>query len=168
MPITPMHLLVASPVKALVPHRFSLSIFPLTNLLIDLEPITCFVVTLEPRHLFFHTIIGATLMAFISATYGIKVCAKAIDIWNDEVRGNLEAKWLTFDKTISKTSAWISALIGAWSHLLLDSFMHNDIKPLSPFTDANLLLGTISVSLLHSICLGLGLIGILMLIIKRS
>jgi hypothetical protein len=118
--------------------------------------------------MFLHTIIGSTLVAIISATYGRAICERAIEIWNTEIRGNYEAKWLTFDKIISKTSAWIGSLVGAWSHLLLDSFMHFDIKPLSPFTNKNLLLGTISVGWLHAICIVLGLIGSLLLIIKRT
>ena len=55
-----------------------------------------------------------------------------------------EVKWLG-KASIGNTAAWSGALIGAWSHLLLDSFMHEDIKPFSPFTDANPLLGVISV-----------------------
>ncbi len=167
MPITPFHLIAASPIKAIAPKKFSWIIFSLTNTVIDLEPITCFLITLEPRHIFFHTITGATLVAIFAATYGRKICEMAIEIWNAEIRGNYESKWLTFDKNISKTSAWTGALLGAWSHLLLDSFMHFDIKPLSPFTDNNLLLGTISVGWLHAICVGLGLIGFLLLILKR-
>ena len=168
MPITPFHLIAIGPVKAMVPNKFSWAVFSLTNILIDLEPITCFLITLEPRHMFLHTIIGSTSVAIISATYGRAICERAIEIWNEEIRGNLEAKWLTFDIKISKTSAWIGALFGAWSHLILDSFMHFDIKPLSPFTEANLLLGEISVVWLHTICLGLGLIGFLFLIILRK
>ena len=118
--------------------------------------------------MFFHTLIGATLVAFVSATYCKGFCERAIQIWNAEIKVNPEAKWLTFDTHISKTSAWTGALVGAWSHLLLDSFMHFDIKPLSPFTDNNLLLDTISVGWLHAICVGLGLIGFLFLIIKRT
>lgn len=168
MPITPFHLIAISPVKAMVPNKFSWTVFSLTNILIDLEPITCFLITLEPRHMFLHTIIGSTLVAIISATYGRAICERAIEIWNTEIRGNHEVKWLTFDKNISKISAWTGALIGAWSHLLFDSFMHFDIKPLSPFTNKNLLLGTISVGWLHDICILLGLIGFLLLIIKRT
>lgn len=166
MPVTPFHLIAASPIKAIAPNKFSWAVFCLTNIVIDLEPITCFLITLEPRHLFFHTIIGATLVAIFAATYGRKLCEIAIEIWNEEIKGNLEAKWLTASKKISKAAAWSGALIGAWSHLLLDSFMHDDIKPLSPFTGSNLLLGTISIGWLHAICAGLGLIGFIWLLIK--
>jgi hypothetical protein len=117
--------------------------------------------------MFFHTIIGATLVAIFSATYGKKLCEMAIEIWNEEIKGKPEEKWLTADKSISKTAAWSGALIGAWSHLLLDSFMHFDIHPLSPFTEANQLLGAISIGWLHTICVTSALIGLLLLLIRR-
>ncbi len=117
--------------------------------------------------MFFHTFVGASLVATISAIYGRRICMIAIDIWNQEMSGAVESRWLITNRIINKTSAWVGALTGAWSHLLLDSFMHNDIKPLSPFTDTNLLLGLINVGWLHVICVGLGLIGFLLLIIKR-
>jgi hypothetical protein len=167
MPITPFHLIAITPVKAIIPKHFSWSVFVLTNIVIDLEPITLFLITLNPQHLFFHTIIGATLIAVLCATLGKRWCEIAIEIWNEEIRGKPEAKWFTSKEKISKTSAWSGALIGAWSHLLLDSFMHDDIKPLSPFTDANILFGLISISWLHTICLVIGVAGAIVLLIKR-
>ena len=117
--------------------------------------------------MFLHTIIGATLVAIFSATYGRKLCEIAIDIWNEEVRGNPEAKWLTCDRYIPKAAAWTGALLGAWTHLLLDSFMHFDIKPLSPFTDVNPLLGLISIGWLHAICTLSALLGLSIYLIRK-
>lgn len=166
MPITPFHLLAVTPIKAIAPKHFSWSVFCLTNILIDLEPITCFIVTLEPRHMFFHTIIGATLVAILAATYGRKFCEIAIDIWNEELKGNPEEKWLSCDRYINKTAAWVGALLAAWSHLLLDSLMHFDIHPLRPFTDANPFLGVISVGWLHVVCVILGAFGLFLIIYR--
>ncbi len=167
MPITPFHLIAITPVKAIAPKHFSWSIFVLTNVIIDLEPITLFLVTMNPQHLFFHTILGATLIAVLCAHFGRKWCELAIEIWNDEIRGKPEARWFNSERKISKTAAWSGALIGAWSHLLLDSFMHDDIKPLSPFTDLNVLLGTISIGWLHTACVISGFIGLIILTTKR-
>ena len=157
MPVTPFHLLAITPIKAIAARKFSWSIFALVNVVIDLEPISYFLITLSPEHHFFHTIIGATLIAVLAAVYGRGFCEGAIKIWNDEIK----SKWLIAEPNISIVAAWSGALIGAWSHLLLDSFMHDDIKPLSPFTDSNLLLGTIPIATLHTICLASGLIGLL-------
>lgn len=167
MPITPFHLIAITPVKAIAPKHFSWSVFVITNIVIDLEPISLFLITMNPQHLFFHTIIGATLIAGLCATFGKRWCELAIEIWNDEIRGKPEARWFTSERKISKTAAWSGALIGAWSHLLLDSFMHDDIKPLSPFTDANVLYGTISIGWLHTVCFSLGILGFILLIFLR-
>lgn len=168
MPVTPFHLIAVTPIKAIAPRQFSWSVFALTNIVIDLEPISVFLITLEPRHLFFHTIIGASLVATFCATIGRGWCESAIKIWNEEIRAKPEESWLKSDPSISKFSAWFSALIGAWSHLLLDSFMHDDIRPLHPFTDANVLLGKVSIGELHAICMATGLVGLLWLIFSRS
>ncbi len=168
MPITPFHLIAITPVKAIAPKHFSWSVFVLTNIIIDLEPITLFLVTMNPQHLVFHTILGATLIAVLCASFGKKWCELAIEIWNDEIRGKPEAKLFTSERKITKTAAWSGALIGAWSHLFLDSFMHDDIKPMSPFTDSNVLFGTISIGWLHTICLIVGGIGILFILKKNK
>lgn len=92
MPVTPFHIIAAYPIKAIAPTKLSWTVFCLTNILIDLEPITCFMITLEPRHMLLHTIIGSTLVAIISATYGRATCEPAIEICNEEIQCNLEAK----------------------------------------------------------------------------
>ena len=164
MPITPFHLLVITPVKAIAPRKFSWAVFALVNVLIDVEPITYFLITLNPEHRFFHTIIGATLIAVLAAVYGRKFCEVAISIWNAEIK----SKWLVADASISKVAAWSGALIGAWSHLLLDSFMHDDIKPLSPFSDSNFLLGILPIATLHTICVVSGFIGLAAMFMLRD
>jgi membrane-bound metal-dependent hydrolase YbcI (DUF457 family) len=54
---------------------------------------------------------------------------------------------------------FLSAFIGSFSHVLLDSIMHWDVEPLFPFTLDNPFLGLISVSVLHKLCLYSGLVG---------
>ena len=161
MPVTPFHLLAIIPLKAIAPHRFSWGVFALTNVAIDLEPITYYLITLYPSHRFFHTIIGATLIAILCATYGRRLCELAIKTLHGELQDK-EVKWLG-KASIGNTAAWSGALIGAWSHLLLDSLMHEDIKPFSPFTDANPLLGVISVGTLNALCVVSGLLGVVLL-----
>jgi membrane-bound metal-dependent hydrolase YbcI (DUF457 family) len=57
----------------------------------------------------------------------------------------------------SKTTAWVSALVGTLSHIALDSIMHADFEALWPFVAGNRVQGVIStmgfmslVLLLHS------------------
>lgn len=165
MPVTPFHIVAAAPIKAFAPRKFSWMVFALTNILIDLEPITCYLITLEPRHLFFHTVIGATLVAVFAATIGKVWCEKAMELWNEE---DQMGSWTISDTFIPKQSAWIGALLGAWTHLLLDSFMHDDITPLSPFSMANPLLGKIDILTLHITCIIFGIIGAVIIFARKT
>ncbi len=165
MPITPYHLIIATPIKALLPRQFSWSVFCLTNIIIDLEPITFFIITLEPRHLFLHTIIGAIGVAYFSATIGRHWCEKALIIWNEEIK---EGRWVVANTSIPFKSALMGAFTGGWSHLLLDSFMHDDIEPLSPFLNSNPLLGLINIIELHLLCVITGIIGIGLLLMRNK
>lgn len=51
------------------------------------------------------------------------------------------------------------ALAGTLSHVALDSLMHHDIRPLAPFSEANGLLGAVSLDTLHLACVVAGVAG---------
>jgi membrane-bound metal-dependent hydrolase YbcI (DUF457 family) len=63
-------------------------------------------------------------------------------------------------RDLSVSSVIAGALLGAWSHVLLDSIMHADITPLAPFSDDNALHGAISLRALHLSCVVAGAIGL--------
>ena len=48
--------------------------------------------------------------------------------------------------------------------MLLDSIMHTDARPFAPFSDVNGMLHIISVTQLHMVCVGLGIVGGLILL----
>jgi hypothetical protein len=54
--------------------------------------------------------------------------------------------------------------MGTYSHVLFDSNMRTDVRPLYPFGDVNDLAGIISVEELDALCLPLGVIGVLMIL----
>ena len=60
---------------------------------------------------------------------------------------------------IDTTSVFVGALMGAGSHLVLDSFMHWDVRILAPFGDTNILFGLLEWDALNWMCLGAGVIG---------
>ena len=64
-----------------------------------------------------------------------------------------QATWLGVETKVSRFSVWYGALIGAWSHVLLDSIMHHDVVPFAPLTQANALVGLVSISNLYLTCL---------------
>ena len=160
MPFTPFHIVAGASIKSVAPKQFSWSIFTLTNIVMDFEPLYYFLTIGELAHRFFHTIIGASIIAVISVIAGKPICEMCLKIWNNGLAKD-DIKWLGTGLKISYSSAWLGALIGVYSHLLLDCLMHSDIHPLSPFIEANYLLEAVSLETLHAICwssLGLGVV----------
>ena len=167
MPFTPFHIIAAAPIKAIIPRHFSWSIFTLTNIIIDLEPITYFIFTGVPSHKFFHSILGATLLGLICALYFRKLCGNYIMKWNRNLHP-IDRKWLEVKNyKIHLFEGITGGLIGAWSHLILDSLMHHDIKPLWPFMTNNSLLGLLSPDLILYFCSGLFITGIVIFLYRR-
>lgn len=62
-------------------------------------------------------------------------------------------------KPIGWAVAFVSALVGTYSHIGLDALMHADMNPVWPLAYGNDLLGVISVEMLHSLCVISGLLG---------
>jgi hypothetical protein len=158
MPFTPFHIVAGASVKSIAPKHFSWSVFTLTNILMDCEPLYYFFTTGELSHKFFHTIIGASLIAIVCATMGKPLCEFSLKLWNSGLEPD-DKKWLGSEMKISNLSAWIGAVIGAYSHLLLDSIMHQDMHPFHPFNETNPLLEIISLAHLHILCASLLVIG---------
>ena len=53
--------------------------------------------------------------------------------------------------------------MGSYSHIVLDSLMHPDIRPFTPMSDSNLLFHAVSLSALHWGCLAAGVVGLAIL-----
>jgi membrane-bound metal-dependent hydrolase YbcI (DUF457 family) len=66
------------------------------------------------------------------------------------------------------TSATVGAFIGTYSHVFLDSIMHSDVQPFSPFSSQNPLHHIVSWLTLHALCLVLGVVGALYLSIRKN
>ena len=139
MPLTPFHIVAGASVKSMFPRYFSWSVFTLTNILIDTEVLYYLITTGEFSHKFFHTILGASLIAIICATLCKPVCELGL----------------------------IGAFTAAYTHLILDSVMHADIAPLSPFTNINNILGIITIENLQYICLGSFIFGLIIYLVRK-
>lgn len=151
MPFTPIHMGPGILVKALLQGGFSLMVFGWTQIVMDIQPLIVMITGEGHLHGFTHTYIGAILIAFFSALtgkhlseLGLKILKLSKDIKPIDI-----AWWVVF----------LSAFIGSFSHVLLDSIMHSDVEPFFPFTLDNQFLGLISVSVLHKVCLYSGLVG---------
>ena len=170
MPLTPFHIVAGASVKSVFPKYFSWSVFTLTNIIIDTEVLYYLFTTGELSHKFFHTILGASLIAIICATLGKPICELGLRICNNTLQNEKSLKslrWLSTDVKINTISSLIGAFAGAYTHLILDSVMHRDVVPLSPFTNINNLLGIISIENLQYACLGSFIIGLIIYIVRK-
>jgi hypothetical protein len=166
MPFTPLHLGPGAALKAALGRRFSFSVFALSQVLIDLEPGARMLLDAEPLHPHLHTYAGATAVALASAVLGKPVCEWALRTWNRQLSAS-QARWLGVETSIRRVALWTGALLGAYSHVLIDSIMHADIRPLRPFAQGNRLLGYVSIEELHLWCIALGIAGIAVLMLSR-
>ena len=60
---------------------------------------------------------------------------------------------------ISWVVVFVSAFLGAFSHVFIDSIMHSDVRPFYPLTDENIFLQLVSTGMLHILCLVSGVVG---------
>jgi hypothetical protein len=140
----------------------SFTAFGLANGLIDLEPIANFVLTGDPAHRFFHTFIGATIAALLSVWPGRRLCEGMLRWWNSRL-SPAQARYLAVEPNIGIGATVAGAALGAYSHIVFDSFMHVDVLAFAPFSERNALQGLISIEALHLGCVAAGLVGLVAL-----
>lgn len=130
----------------------------MANVLIDIEPLYYMLTHQERLHRFFHTYVGASLVAL--ATYALFLACRwfARKFWLPN-----PFQW----QTLSHWAVAIGAVAGTYSHIVLDSIMHTDITPFAPFSDANPLFRMVSLSTLHWLCLGAGVMALLILGVRK-
>lgn len=154
MPLTPFHLGPGALLHAVAPRHVSFLAFVAANVLIDVESLVNLVLRRHPVHAFFHTYVGATL-----------VLASIVLGWWAMRRWAAPGWPWARDLTLARVT--LGAALGAYSHVLLDSLMHADIRPMAPFTAANGLLAAVSLGDLHGACVVAGLVGLLIVAIRR-
>ena len=168
MPFTPLHFGAGLLIKPFLNRYFSLSLFIFTQIIIDTEPLYFMLKGDWVIHRLFHTYLGVTIPALIAIIIGKPLCQWFLNFWNNQMDAQLK-KWLYISEpTISWKSAIISAMIGAYSHVFLDSFMHADMHPFAPFSEANPLLHQVSLSHLHLFCFVSGFIGFVIFLVLRG
>lgn len=158
MPFTPFHFGPGAALHALAPRQVSLLAFAAVNVLIDFEPLYFMLRAEEPLHRFMHTLPGAALAAV--ATLFLFLAARR---W--AVRLHLP-DWFAW-KTLNVAPVLVGGALGSFTHLLFDGIMHADLRPLSPWTDWNPLLGWLSIDALHAFCVGSGVAAAIILILRN-
>lgn len=151
MPVTPFHF---GPGLAFAASTrwINFVAFVAANGIIDLESGWNLLRDNDPVHGFFHSFVGATLT--IPPAYLVTLAVAAL-------AARLGATWPSAPRRNRSQAIGIGAALGAWSHVVLDGIMHADSRPFAPWSQANPLLGLVSVETLHSACLVAGLIGAL-------
>ncbi len=72
--------------------------------------------------------------------------------------------WVFGDTCISWRAAAAGAFVGTYSHVLLDSIMHSDMRPLAPWSQHNSLLLVVPIGTLHVVCTVSGVLGALLIV----
>ncbi len=151
MPFTPIHMGPGILIKSLLQGSFSLMVFGWTQIVMDIQPLIVLITGEGHLHGFTHTYVGAILIAIFATMTGKYLSEVGLKILriSENKRPISIAWWVVF----------LSAFLGSFSHVFLDSIMHSDVEPFFPFTLDNKFLGLIPVSMLHKICLYSGLAG---------
>ena len=157
MPFTPFHFGVGVAVHAVAPKKVSFLSFCTANILIDIEPFYYqFIAEERPYHRFFHTAAGgsavliATLLLFLTG----QGLAHYIKLPNLLGRQNLKFP-----------TVLIGGALGVYTHVLLDSITHKYLHPFAPVFKTYQ--PKISVLEIHLLCVFLGVIGGIILLIRK-
>lgn len=161
MPLTPFHFGFGVACKAILPKHFSFSVFCFTQVVIDAEVIYAMLRGNFQLHGIFHTFLGSTFVAALCIIVGKPLCIWLKRMWNAKLDAQLKS-FLTLPKGISRAAAFLGAFVGAYSHVLLDSFMHADVKPFAPISSINPMLGQLSFTQLHLLCVLTGVFGVIL------
>lgn len=150
MPFTPLHMGPGLLIKALLQGSFSLMVFGWTQIVMDIQPLMVMITGEGHLHGFSHTYVGATLLGIFSALSGKYL--SQLGLWILKITPN-------YSNSIPWIIVFMSAFIGSYSHVLLDSIMHWDVQPFYPVALSNPFLKLVSVETLHKFCLYTGLVG---------
>lgn len=144
MPFTPFHLGPALLIAIILEKRIPLLTFIVANVILDIEPLLVIIYDMRyPLHGYAHTLIGATL---IGLTFGY------------------------FSKILSKKSTetkryLIAGALGTNIHVVLDSPLYKDIKPLYPWKYNPIYYPHIT-STIYNICLLAFILTLILFLIK--
>ncbi len=156
MPFTPYHFGPAGFIGLLFKKRVDIPAFVLANVAVDIEPLIIIFSNLgQPHHRFCHTFLGATAVAIALAVvlYPVRNLLKKI----------MYLFRLPYEPTFLKILIW--SILGAWFHILIDSFTHWDVEPFWP-SKAKPLLHINALDDVKTLCLAFWLAAIILLLLN--
>ena len=146
-------------VKPALNQRFSVITFGIAQVAMDIEPGIRMAAGTDVLHGPTHTILGALVMAILVMLIAPSICNHLLAKWNKEVIFYKQS-WLVHSCPASKTAINMGACFGTLSHVILDSLMHHDIHPLSPFSQTNPFMGLMTHDGVYQACAIAGILGI--------
>jgi len=155
MPFTPFHFGPGILLKACAPRAVSLTAFVISQVVIDIESGYHLLRNDWPVHREVHSLPVAGLVGILTGT--------AVWIVGRKRRASNEAM---IQAEVALLPAHVSGLVGGLSHPLLDAVMHTDLRPFWPFSTANPLLAVMGLGYLHLFCVGSGIVGAVILMIR--
>ena len=161
MPFTPLHMGPGMATKAVLGRCFSLVAFGVSQILIDLEPLIRIFRGDAILHGVTHTYAGAIPIALLAMPLTRWLYPWLARFANYQVSAH-QLHWLRIAPRAGWPAIAAGSLIGTLSHVLLDSFMHSDMRPLAPIVEGNALLFSISLNALHLGCVLAGALGLLL------
>ncbi|MBU0620927.1 MAG: metal-dependent hydrolase [Gammaproteobacteria bacterium] len=162
MPFTPFHFGPGLLLKGVMPNQFSLSTFALANVAMDIEPLYRMLAGDAVLHGATHSLLGAAGIAAATAMWGRRGIHMAWRVY-ERLGGSALAS-----APISALQAWLSALLGTFSHVLMDALMHADMRPFLPLTDANPWLHVSWTEDVYLGCVLAGMVGMLLILIRAA
>jgi len=143
LPFTPFHLGPALFFGLLLSTAFDLPTFLIANVLPDVEPfaVVFFNVRGYPLHGFFHSYIGATILA---AT--LSICMYVLRGFSGKVM-----KVFRLQQNSSLKKIVFTAFMGAYFHVFLDSFLYSEMTPFYPL-DGNVFSAYGSYTVIYGFC----------------
>lgn len=159
MPFTPYHMGAALLMKPVLQRHFSVITFGFAQVAMDIEPLLGLLNGWDILHGWTHTFLGALLIAPCVAVLTAPCHRPLLRRFNQEVV-SVNLHWLAEPEQPTRLAVLSGAFLGTLSHVLLDSLIHYDIRPLAPFSDANPFLNWVSHDGGYSLCVYLGMVGL--------
>ncbi len=150
MPFTPYHFGPALLIGVLLFPFIDFSTMMIASVILDFEPLSVIIFDLQlPLHAFFHTYVGATIVAII-LSIGIYPFRKYL---------NRFVSLFGLKQESSFQHIMAASFIGTFSHVFLDSFLYVEMNPLFPIL-GNQFFGLLSSGLVYGFCFSMGFIGL--------
>jgi len=156
MPLTPFHLGPSSFLGLLLFKIFDFFTFLISSVIIDIEPFLVIILNLKyPLHGFFHTFLGGSILGVFTSIF--------IYLLKNRIK-NL-TRYLKIYQNSSFSKILGTSLFGVSFHIVLDSFLYEDIKPFYPLK-INPLYKLFTTETIYLFCSISFLIGLLFYLIK--